>query len=75
MSDERNVPEVDLQWKGTDACLTLWCACGADPHYDGPFAYFVQCPECGTVYELGRTVTATPTSDPEAIASAREMMP
>jgi hypothetical protein len=39
-----------IQWKGTNVCLDLHCACGNLSHVDGAFAYNVKCPECGRVY-------------------------
>lgn len=43
---------VFLQWKNTDACFDFYCSCGARCHYDGDFAYTVQCPHCETVWEM-----------------------
>lgn len=48
--DER--PSVFLQWKGTDACFDFHCKCGAFCHFDGDFAYVVQCPHCLTEWEM-----------------------
>ena len=48
--------ETFIQWKGTDVCMDLHCPCGADGHVDASFAYFVRCPDCDTVYELGAQV-------------------
>src|ERR1700723_629744 len=45
-------PSVFLQWKGTDACFDFYCECGAHCHFDGDFAYFVQCPHCQVVWEM-----------------------
>lgn len=42
-----------IQWKGTDACVDLYCECGASGHYDGDFLYFWVCPRCGATYEVG----------------------
>lgn len=47
-----------IQWKGTDVCLDFHCRCGSDTHLDGDFAYYVQCPACDTVYEMGTQVIA-----------------
>lgn len=47
-----------LQWKGTDVCIDVRCTCGAEGHLDGDFAYFVECPACGAVYEMGTAVKA-----------------
>ena len=39
-----------LQWKGTDACMDVYCACGYHAHIDDLFLYHVKCPRCGRVY-------------------------
>ena len=56
------VPGTDatmfLQWKGTEVCLDFRCPCGATGHFDGWGAYFLMCPSCGSVYELGTQVRA-----------------
>jgi hypothetical protein len=45
-------PSVFLQWKGPDACFDFYCECGAHCHFDGDFAYFVQCPHCLVIWEM-----------------------
>lgn len=45
-------PQVFLQWKGTDVCMDFYCACGAQCHYDGYFAYVVKCPHCQRLWEM-----------------------
>lgn len=45
-----------IQWKGTDLCMDFTCDCGACCHFDGMFAYTVQCPRCGTVWEMPQTI-------------------
>ena len=45
-------PHAWLQWKGTDACLDFYCECGEHTHFDGMFAYHLQCGKCGSVYFL-----------------------
>lgn len=47
---------VFLQWKGIDACFDFWCECGANAHYDGYFAYCIQCSECGAKYVMPFTL-------------------
>lgn len=56
-----------IQWKGTDVCLDFRCPCGADGHVDASFTYFIHCPSCGAVYEMGTQVIAKRTTmcDPE----------
>lgn len=43
---------IFLQWKGTDACMDVYCLCGEHLHFDGYFAYAVQCGGCKQIYEL-----------------------
>jgi hypothetical protein len=55
--------QMFIQWKGTDVCLDFHCPCRPDTdafsaHFDGDFAYFVECPYCGAVYEMGTQVIA-----------------
>lgn len=48
-----NEPHAFIQWKGTDVCMDFTCECGAaDLHFDGYFAYVVQCPNCLTEWEM-----------------------
>lgn len=39
-----------IQWKGTEVCMDVHCACGALCHVDAEFCYHVKCSECGRVY-------------------------
>lgn len=48
--------DVFIQWKGTDVCFDFTCECGAGGHYDGYFAYTIQCPGCGAVWEMPATI-------------------
>lgn len=43
-------PSAWIQWKGTDACMSIQCHCGFHSHIDSTFAYFVECPKCHQVY-------------------------
>ena len=45
-------PSAFIQWKGTDLCMDFYCECGAHCHFDGSFAYTVQCPHCQQIYEM-----------------------
>lgn len=49
-----------IQWKGTSACMDINCSCGKQTHIDESFAYYVQCPYCKAVYELGSTIEFKP---------------
>lgn len=50
--------DMFIQWKGTNVCLDFRCTCGADGHLDDSFAYFVECPACGSIFEMGTQVIA-----------------
>jgi hypothetical protein len=43
-------PHGWIQWKGTNVCMDVYCACGTGFHIDAEFAYHVKCPECHAVY-------------------------
>lgn len=46
-------PHVWIQWKGTNVCCDVHCECGYSGHYDGDFMYFLKCPKCERVWEVG----------------------
>jgi hypothetical protein len=50
------VPHVWVQWKGTNVCCDVRCACGESSHFDGEFMYYIRCPHCGQAYEVGSHV-------------------
>lgn len=52
IDQEPVLPYAFLQWKGTDVCFDFHCACGADLHFDGYFAYNVECGQCHAVWEM-----------------------
>lgn len=42
-----------IQWKGTDLCMDFNCPnCGCHNHYDGYFAYCIECDGCGQKFKL-----------------------
>lgn len=45
-------PYTFVQYKNTDICLDFYCKCGAQLHYDGYFAYVLQCPHCNVKWEM-----------------------
>ncbi len=49
-------PSNFIQWKGTDVCIDIWCACGHQYHFDGLFMYAVKCSKCGRIYEMDTRV-------------------
>jgi hypothetical protein len=53
---EHGTPEAFIQWKGTEVCLDFYCPCGMQSHYDGGFAYALECQSCGRVFDMPHTV-------------------
>lgn len=43
-------PHGWIQWKGTDVCMDVHCACGAHLHFDADFVYYVKCSHCKKVF-------------------------
>ena len=41
-----------LQWKGTDVCIDIHCPCGEHLHFDGYFAYTIECAHCHAVFNM-----------------------
>lgn len=68
-ADRMDGPAGWIQWKGTDVCMDVTCACGAAGHFDGDFVYFLRCPECGRVYSVGQSVRLYEMT-PEEVAAA-----
>jgi hypothetical protein len=62
----RGKPHAWIQWKGTDVCCDIHCECGAHLHYDGDFMYFIRCPHCCTVWEVGTHVALYKVTDDRA---------
>ena len=72
----RGKPHLWIQWKGTDVCCDIHCACGAHLHHDGDFMYFVKCPHCQQIWECGTHVTLYPIAEvPENSCPAVELEP
>ena len=53
---EAQPPHGWIQWKGTEVCMDLFCACGAHGHVDAEFCYFVKCIDCGRRYFVSQNV-------------------
>lgn len=52
-----------IQWKGTDVCMDLQCPdCDELNHYDGGFAYYVQCSGCKAMWKMGEVQFSRPAS-------------
>lgn len=62
-----------IQWKGTNVCLDFYCQCGAHGHLDDSFAYNVECPKCGAVYEMGTQVIARRLPNGAGLGSVRTL--
>lgn len=52
IEDEIHGTHAFVQYKNTDICLDFYCRCEAQLHYDGYFAYVLQCPYCETKWEM-----------------------
>lgn len=59
-----------IQWKGTDVCMDIHCRCGHMSHFDGDFAYIVECPHCHQAYAMGCNVKMIPLTDEQREWSA-----
>lgn len=59
-----------IQWKGTEVCMDVHCACGHHSHIDADFFYFFECVKCGAKYSVGAHVSLHPLTD-EEVAYAR----
>lgn len=57
---DRKPPFAWIQWKGTNVCMDIHCACGELLHLDAEFAYYIQCGECGQVYECSGYIDLHP---------------
>lgn len=58
-------PHGWIQWKGTDVCMDIRCACGKHSHLDTDFAYFFRCSGCGEIYDVSSYVKLTPLTPEE----------
>ena len=55
-------PHAWIQWKGTNVCMDVRCACGYHGHVDDWGAYYVICPGCDRTYEVSGFVRLYPVS-------------
>ncbi len=51
-----SIPNAFIQWKGTDACIDLYCSCGNQEHLDKDFLYEWKCHKCKRLYKLDATI-------------------
>jgi hypothetical protein len=63
---ESGKPHAMLQWKGTDACMDIYCKCGHHSHWDGYFAYHITCPKCKITYVCNPFIELTEMTEEEA---------
>jgi len=47
-----DLPNIFVQWKGTELCADLRCVCGHNGHYDDDFFYNWECVKCQRRYKL-----------------------
>ena len=47
-----------IQWKGTELCIDFDCVCGAHNHYDGEFAYYIECWHCHRRFEMPSDISS-----------------
>jgi hypothetical protein len=66
-SQDTQIPKGEakgwIQWKGTDVCIDIHCACGHHGHFDGDFMYYYECPACKKVYAAGQTIKMIPLTE------------
>ena len=56
-------PHGWIQWKGTNVCMDVHCACGYHGHVDTDFFYGYECVGCGKRWIVGsyvKLIEATP---------------
>lgn len=63
--------KASLQWKGTDACIDIWCECGYASHLDTDFLHHFQCANCQRCYVMSPNIRMLPITSEEA-ESTRE---
>jgi uncharacterized protein (DUF983 family) len=58
---------TNIQWHGTDICMDLICPeCGEHSHFDGYFAFVIQCPHCTARFKMPTEIPLVPfIGDPE----------
>ena len=50
-------PTGGIQWKGTDVCMDVHCKCGKHTHIDDDFTYYIECGECGAIYQVSQNIS------------------
>lgn len=46
------IPEIYIQWNGTNCSIQFFCECGLQDHIDASNFYYVVCSECKRVYAM-----------------------
>ncbi len=54
-----------IQWKGTNVCIDIHCACGHAGHVDTDFFYAYECPQCHAKYAVAQVIRLIPLETPE----------
>lgn len=49
-------PSANMQLKGTNICLDVYCVCGESTHVDGEFAHYVLCSKCQRLFEVSQDI-------------------
>lgn len=66
--------EITFNVMESDLCLNFVCpACEADQHVDTNEETVVVCGSCGAKFEIGNTLTLTPTTNPDDYREATAM--
>ncbi len=60
------VAHIFLQWKGTEACMDIWCECGSGMHLDAGLVYQLKCMDCGALYLLPSSLPLQKITEPVA---------
>ena len=75
LGDDTPLPYAFVQWKGTNVCMDFQCECGANCHFDGFFAYTVECPHCHLVYRMPSNVFPKKMTADEVADQRKRMAP
>jgi hypothetical protein len=65
-------PHGWLQWKGTDACVDLYCSCGVHGHLDVDFMYHVRCKACGKLWHVSGYIRLLPVEGDDLVRYNKE---
>lgn len=51
MTDKR-LASARINWSQSDVCISFFCTCGIEGHYDGDYFIGYEC-SCGKKYRMG----------------------